>query len=148
MKEAFSGFLTILRFPKEEDLNSLFSCWKCEMEGACESGTMYAVVMDGTTLGILGTLPEFERSSLTVPAVQRIPRLQYIMKVPRARGFIDDLLLSARSGIEEVEFSVALKRKLHPHQTALIRKFFVDSPDDEEEYVFACFTALLRNIII
>ena len=67
--EAFSRFLTILRFPKEEDLNSLFSCGKCEMEGACEGGTMDPVVMDGTALGILGTLTEFEHTSLTVSAL-------------------------------------------------------------------------------
>ncbi len=109
------------------------------MEGACESGTMDAVVMDGTAFGISEILPEFERTSLTVPAVQRIPRLQYIMQVPRDRAFVDDLLLSARSVIDEVEFSVALKRKLHPPQTALIRKFFVDSPDDEVEYVVTFF---------
>ena len=74
------------------------------MKGAREGETIDAVVMDGTALGVLGNMPEFERLSLTVPAVQRIPRLQYIMKVPRDRAFVVDLLLSSRSGIDDLNF--------------------------------------------
>ena len=43
------------------------------MEAACECVIMNAVVMDGAALGILGTLPLFERTYKTVPSVQRIP---------------------------------------------------------------------------
>ena len=81
--DAFSKFLTVLRFSEKEDLNSLFSGQKGEVKGAREGETMDAVVMDGTALGISEKLPEFERTSLTIAAMQRIPRLHYIMKVPR-----------------------------------------------------------------
>ena len=63
------------------------------------------------------------------------------MRTPRSRVFFGDLLLSSRSGIDEVEFSIALKLKLHPHQTALIRKLSGD-PSDEEEFVVGCFLRL------
>ncbi len=109
---------------------------------------MDAVVMDGTAFGILGTLTEFERTSLTVPAIQRILRLQYIMKVPRGRAFVDELLLSARSGIDEVEFWVALKRKLYPHQTTLIQKISWIHQMTKKSMLLLVFTAWLRNTII
>ena len=65
--EAFSKFLLLLELPSEEALNDLFSCRKCEVRDEHGNTRMEAVVMDGTALGILGSLPKFQRATSTVP---------------------------------------------------------------------------------
>jgi len=80
--ESFCKFLMLLEFPNAGDLEEVFTCSKCEPRNRAGVKRTDAVVMDGTALGILGTLPSFERTAQKVPATPRIPPLQYIMRNP------------------------------------------------------------------
>ncbi len=59
--EALCKFLMLLRFPSGRDFNDLFSCESCTVRDANGNERMEGVVMDGTAMGILGTLPQFQR---------------------------------------------------------------------------------------
>ncbi len=61
--EAFSLFLKTLIFPHDEDLYSLISCYKSQLNPDSPSRYLSGVVMDGTALGILGILPYFQRET-------------------------------------------------------------------------------------
>jgi len=122
--EAFSGFLKTLKFPHDDDLYSLFSCSKCERDP--ESGTrdLAAVVMDGTALGILGSLPKFNRETRSVSAVSRVPDKQYIMRKPKARSFVDAILTSAKGADGLDAFNVPLKIGLWKKKAELVSIVF------------------------
>lgn len=73
---------------------------------------MDRIVMDGTALGILGTLPKFWLHTKVVKAVPRISAIRYVMKNPKLRGFIDSILRSAKtSGMRNI-FHVLCKGAL------------------------------------
>lgn len=122
--EAFSAFLKTLRFPKDEDLYSLFSCTKCERDPSSGTRELDAVVMDGTALGILGSLPKFNRQTRTVKAAPRMPDKQYIMRKPKLRGFVDAVLTSAKAGDGLDDFNVALKLPLWRKKDELLSLLF------------------------
>lgn len=74
--EAFSLFLKTLRFTHDEDLFSLFSCSKYELNPDSPSRNLSGVVIDGTALRILVTLPDFQRDKRLVPPVSKVPDKQ------------------------------------------------------------------------
>lgn len=66
---ALSKFFLTLSFPRDEVLNHLFSYSECESSTTRREKMLEAVVMDGNALGILSSLPYFERISSVVPPV-------------------------------------------------------------------------------
>jgi len=122
--EAFSAFLKTLRFPHDDDLYALFSCPKCERDTESASRDLGAVVMDGTALGILGTLPKFNRETRLVSAVARVPDRQYIMRKPKSRSFVDAILTSAKGAGGMEYFNVPLKIGLWRKKEELVSRIF------------------------
>ncbi len=57
--EAFTSFLKLLKFPSDDVLFGLFSCSVCERKDSMGNVYSDGIVMDGTTLGILGTCQTF-----------------------------------------------------------------------------------------
>ena len=132
--EAFAEFLMLLKFPAKEDLKSLFTCGTCESRGEDgEEKRMDVVIMDGTALGILGTLPEFERLTSVVPPIQRISTLQYIMRSPKHRQFVDCVLLSARKDLSGSSFKLKPPRRLGPKLGEMYKKFMEEEVDAGSE---------------
>jgi len=122
--EAFSAFLKTLKFPQDDDLYSLFSCKKCEREPRSESRDLAAIVMDGTALGILGTLPTFNRETRIISPVPRIPDKQYIMRKPKLRAFVDAILTSAKGAGGLEYFNVPLKLSIWRKKSELESQIF------------------------
>ena len=60
--------------------------------------------MDGTTVGILDKLPEFQRDSHLILPVPRVPDIQYIMRTVKYRAFIEAVLYGARRANENGVF--------------------------------------------
>ncbi len=110
--EAFTLFIKTLKFPNHKDLIELFSCSACEKRD--DHGNRYfdRVVMDGTALKILETLPTFERHTGVVSSVPCIPDKQYIMREPKILPVVDATLVSAKSAGESSDFVVSLKPSL------------------------------------
>jgi len=80
--------------------------------------------MDRTDLGILGTLPKFNRESRLVSPVPRVPDKQYIMRKPKSRSFLDCILTSAKGGGGLEYFNVSLKIGLWRKKTELVSLIF------------------------
>lgn len=57
--EAFSVFLMIFQFPKDDDVYKLFSCSKCTEKLPNRDERMDTEVMDGSAAGILEKLLNF-----------------------------------------------------------------------------------------
>ena len=130
--DAFAAFLCTLQFPSEQDLSRLFSCSTCEKELPSGERVMDGVVMDGTAVGILDKLPQFQRDINLILPVPRVPDRQYIMRTAKYRAFIESVLLSARHANDDGVFSVPLKTKLWKSKEELIsRFFFLPSINDE-----------------
>ena len=144
--EAFTCFLKTLTFSKEENLFELFSCTDCEKRDSDGNYYLDGIVMDGTALGILGTLPNFVRHSEVVHSVPRIPDRQYLIRDPKIRSFIDKVLVAARSSNEDGIFSVSLKLALWRKRESLIERLFSFSAgENDEAYLAACvFSTCLR----
>lgn len=101
----------LLKFRTKEDLECLFTCAKCESRTEDgEEKRMDTVIMDGTALGILGALPQFERITSVVPPIQRVSTRQDIMRTPKHRQFVDCVLLSGRKELSGPFF------ELKPHK--------------------------------
>ena len=77
-------------------MSSLFSCKNFERKENSESRKMDGISKDGTTLGILRTLPKFYRHTKVVKAVLRSSNVQYVVKNPKLRGFVNSILCSAK----------------------------------------------------
>jgi len=131
--DAFTQFLMTLRFPSDSDAADLFSCSNCE--GAAHDGVqrMDAIVMDGTAMGILGTLPQFERVSETIDPVYGIEKLQYIMPTPIYRAFVDSIFIAAKKSDGDLLFDVKMAPKLWAKIDFLTRKFFNNKDGLEDE---------------
>ena len=89
--EAFSAFLMTLEFPNEADMDNLFSCDTCEKLLPNGEMQMDGVVMDGTAMGILGTLPTFVRPNSVLLPVSSVADRQYIMRSPKLRQFVESI---------------------------------------------------------
>ena len=126
----------LLRFPDSRDLNDLFSCSSCGTSEVRGVQCMKALMLDGAALGVLGKLPVFDRVSTVRPAVNRIPKQQYIMKNPTYMAFVDGILISARRNIEDGEFTPETAEKLKSIREGLFEKFFhTDLADSDEAHV-------------
>ncbi len=98
---AFSKFLSILVFPPESALSSIFTCSTCERRENDGERILDPVVIDGTAVGILGILPNYRRICATVPRVTKcIPQL-YLMRTPATRRFLDDLFIAAAKTLRQ-----------------------------------------------
>ncbi len=122
--EAFTSFLMILRFPREEDIHMLFSRKNCERESSTGERMLDAVVMEGTAMGILGRLPEFERRTCEIEPVKNVTKRQYIMRNAKHRQFVDVILASALKIQNRMMFQAPLKPTLWRNHVELKRKFF------------------------
>lgn len=131
--EAFTSFLKTLRFTREGDLFELFSCPDCEKRDADGNRYFDGIVMDGTALGILRTLPNFIRQAEIVSAVTRVPDRQYLIREPKIRSFIDSLLVAAKSSNEDGLFSVSLKLSLWQKRHSLIERLLTNSVEQTDE---------------
>ena len=68
------------------------------------------MVIDGTALRILGTLPKFSRHIKMVKPVSGVPHKEYLVREPKLRGFIDAVLFNAKSVGEKQNSTVHLKQ--------------------------------------
>jgi len=107
---AFTAFLGTLEFP-EEVLRHIFACDTCEKKTAdtADEKVIEAVVIDGTAVGLLGTLPPFARETALVPRVKGaiMPNL-YLLRTPAVRRFLDDLWRSSLRSIDSDTFDVSI----------------------------------------
>ena len=110
--DAFSAYLKTLRFVEEDYLSNLFSCKKCARNPESENRDLDAVVMNGTALGILGTVPQFERHTKVLSAVPGISDRQYKMRNPKLRAFLDAVFRSARNAGTRNRFHLSVKPSL------------------------------------
>ena len=78
-----------LQFSKVKVLKNLFSSGTCCVVDEVGNKSWRGVVIDGRANGILGYLPRFSRPIEAVEAAQRISTLQYIVRLPKLREFID-----------------------------------------------------------
>ena len=131
--EVFSLFLKSLKFPRNENLFELFSCSTCETRDSDGKRVLKGVVMDGTALGILGTLPNFSRHTKVVMPLKGVPNEQYIIRDAKLRGFAESILVSAKYSGEKDMVLVRLKLSLRRKQDSLFRKLFSLESSDVEE---------------
>ncbi len=102
--ESFTLFIKTLKFPNHKNLIELFFCFVCEKRDDHGNRYIDGVVMDVTALGILGTLPTFERHTEVVSSVPLIPEKQFIMREPKLCSVVDAILVSAKSAGENSDF--------------------------------------------
>ena len=74
--DAFTLFLKLLKFPRDEDLYRLFSCSIFETRDASSENMLKDIVMDGTALGIISALPNFSRHTRVLKPVKGVPDKQ------------------------------------------------------------------------
>lgn len=122
--EAFTEFLTLLKFPTSKDLALLFTGKICEPATHNDENRLDAVILDGTALGILEALLNFERITSIVPPVARVSTLQYIMKTTKHRQFADCVILTARKSLSSGWFQLKPTRKLAPKPQDMTKLFF------------------------
>ena len=122
--KAFALFLSRLKFPKKEELDTLFSCRLCGRQNEDGSRTLDAIVMDGTATGILGELPKFQRKSEVVTVPSTLPECLYIMPSPKLRAFVDVIFKAAFSNGQGALFTVSLSAFSKEGQSLLVRAFF------------------------
>lgn len=70
--DANAALLMALRFPKDEDIYELFTCYKCEKRMPNGERRMDSIVLDVSAVGILGKFPEFDLPKSVVRAVPRV----------------------------------------------------------------------------
>ena len=122
--EAFTSFLMALRFLKSQDLCELFSCKNCEVTLPNGETRFDGVVMDGTTVGILGNLPSFQRDKRTLLPVGSVADHQYVIRSPKIRQIIDSVMVAAQHANGRQEFSVQLKPTLWKQRDEILPKVF------------------------
>ncbi len=81
---AFHDYLSLLNFPADEVLARTFSCSTCEVTR--ENGVRYAesVVVDGTAVGLLCTLPNYARDEYFVPRFHDIRNIEFLSNALRS----------------------------------------------------------------
>ena len=88
--------------------------------------------MDGTALGIFGTLPNFYRHTESVMPIKGLPGKQYIIRGPKLRVFIDAILVSAKGNGENPFFFVRMKLSLRRYQDTLFTRLFFSEESSKE----------------
>ena len=89
----FMEFFSLLHFPSESVLSSLFSCSTCEKPYAGNTKRLDGVVMDGTAVGILKRLPLFQRPTQIVPKAERYTKPQYLFRQSKMTHLADRLFM-------------------------------------------------------
>jgi len=131
--KAFTCFLARLKFPAKNELDALFSCETCSSRDLDGVPYFDSMVMDGTATGILGTLPKFQRRTLTVAAPRSLPSHQYLLPPPKLRAFINEIIIGANSNESVEYFAVTLRGFTGMAQVLLVRAFFSESEFDVNE---------------
>lgn len=145
--EALSKFLTTLRFPRDEYLNNLFSCSTCERPTSRGEKRLEAVVMDGTALGILPSLPDSERIRAVFPVVRRISEHQYMIQSPTDRLFIDCIAVSSRKSSYDTIFEADLKSKFWKKVESLVPRLVMNRCSESvNAYLIKKFLSLCYSI--
>ena len=75
--EAVSVFIMTLRFPKNEFILASFHALNMSKSYRKGQKRMDAVVMDCTSIGILGKLPDFKRITTHLSTISRVPDHAY-----------------------------------------------------------------------
>lgn len=132
--EAFNSFLMTLCFPKDQDVFELFSCATCERTMKDGSKRIDGVVMDGSAVGILGKLPNFQRVTHQINAVSRIADREYIMRTSTSRRFIDSIMVCAKNYDVCGLFNVPFKNGLWIRRQELVERFFNSIPCEPDEF--------------
>ena len=83
----------LLRLLIRSDFNDFFYCESCTVIDTSGDERMEGVVIDGTALGILRALAQFERVSLTIPPAPHISKKQNLIRTPRNRASADGILV-------------------------------------------------------
>lgn len=91
--------------------------------------------MDGTAVGILGTLAAFSRYETLVSAVSIVPDRQYLMREPKLRAFVDAVFTSSKAAGIRNEFVVVLKASLWRRKEELTDRLFY-LPGSENNKLF------------
>ncbi len=118
--EAFTSYLKLLAFASETELHELFYCTECETTDENGDKSLSEVVIDGTALGILETLPQFERNTEVVTAVPLVPDKQHLMPELKLRSFIDSVLVTSKLADENGNFNVSLRLSVWRNRQSLI----------------------------
>ena len=141
-----------LSFPKDDHMFELFSCTRSEELLPDSTKRMSGVLMEGSAIGILGNLLNFERNASQVRAVHFVPDRQYIMRTSKSRQFVYLIMISERQANERGNLDVRLEKKLSYVPDALRSRFFNSTDDDSSEsraiseYIAALFLLVPRSL--
>ena len=141
--QAFTTFLKKLTFHSEKHLVELFTCSDCETTDYDNNRILSGVVMDGTALGILGTLPQFVRPIKECTAVPRVPDRQYLIRKAKLRAFIDTVLVSAKSPSENNHFVVLCRGSIWSKRNYIMNRLFGMAVAESDEAYLA--SSLLKE---
>lgn len=94
---------------------------------------MEGVVMDGSAVGILGSLPRFERLVSLVEPVTRSADKQYIMKNAKSRKFVECMMMRGRKCCRRGNFEVYLTSSLWLNTACLMNRFLCWSQSEMQE---------------
>lgn len=109
--DAFSLFLRIVEYPRNEVLGKVFRCSTCESIDADGNRKMEGLVMDGTATGILGRLPLFKRPSHHILGASNTSPQQHIIRSRDVRKYFAAFFKAAKKSGGNVNFTVPLPSK-------------------------------------
>lgn len=121
--EAFAAFISTLKFPKEHNLNEVFSYTVCEKKLPSGEKRLPGVVKDRTAVGIQKKLPNFHRDNRLVLPVPRVAEHQYLMCPSKFRQSLELVFKICRNSSSDGMFEVALTSK----KDDIVAKFFAET---------------------
>ena len=132
VRDALNEFIQTLIFRNEKVLKNLFLCGTSWVDD--EDGKQIMVCCCNRWNGYWNSWfsSSFSRPFGTIEAVQFITTLQYIIRLPKLREFVDAIFVSAKRNEEEDEFKLQLKFKLHGVACTLKEKFFATALEIEQ----------------
>lgn len=86
---AFSSFLRCIENSSTNYVNGFFTCPTCEEVNYNGKLNLWAVVLDGTVTGVLGTLPNFLRSKVFMTTAKDTGLSQYVLGNSYVRSFLN-----------------------------------------------------------
>lgn len=106
--KAFSNFLSCIEYPAEDSLHKMFSCMTCEKVDDKGRRVLRAVFLDGTAIGVLGKLPNFELPKKLIQRANVHGRHEYIIPNSFVRGFIYSIFNKMMHSQSDYKFEVEL----------------------------------------
>ena len=96
--KAFQAYLELLDFPSQKKLNYTFSRSTCEFVSPDGTRSINSIVMDGTVVGLLGKLPDYQRPVFSLPRFQNKQIHGLLLRSKPVREVLDDMwILSSKS---------------------------------------------------